>query len=94
MKVLSEIGLIGILIFIGYIFVGDGMAQRTTRICDPVGWTGRMVESISMVVYPSARPEIQSWALSAEKNCRFVMFRQLYPKEFEEAMKMTGIKAK
>lgn len=81
MKVLDHFWLWLILLFVGYVLVAGTPEGRIVRLCEPINWGGRLIESLTLVVAPGKASTVGQGVASTERSCRAMMYRQMYPQQ-------------
>jgi hypothetical protein len=85
MKVFDHIWLWLILLFAGYVLVAGTPEGRIVRLCEPVNWGGRVFESLTLLVVPQSAPGVRNSVNSTERGCHAVVYRQIYPEQYQAA---------
>lgn len=84
------------LFFVGWIFLGAGGGQRIERGCQPIGWAGNVITSMSALAVPSQQVRIAGWFDKFEYGCQYMSWRMFYEDEYQayqEQRKQAGSEA-
>lgn len=87
MRKFGAISTILILLFAGYVLIAPSPELRIARTCSPVSWFGNVVESIVLMVYPSAYKGVNQSFYKTTYGCQYTVWRLFYGQEYEQAIK-------
>lgn len=83
-KPFSLIFYVAVMIWVGSIFIADGPLMRIQRTCSPIDWSGRAVSSVVALGSGEYELAVRAWFDSRTQDCRFVIWRQVYEKEYQD----------
>lgn len=71
------------LFFVGWIFLGPSGGARIERGCQPIGWAGNVITSMSALAVPSQQIRIAGWFDKFEYGCQYMSWRMFYEDEYQ-----------
>lgn len=71
------------LFFVGWIFLGSSGGDRIERGCQPIGWSGNVITSMSALAVPSQQVRIAGWFDKFEYGCQYMSWRMFYEDEYQ-----------
>ena len=73
------------LAFVGWVLLAGSGGDRINRFCEPVGWAGNVVVSVSaLATGPSGQKKVQKVFNRTEYGCRYITWRLFYQKSYEQ----------
>jgi len=81
-KPLTSVFGIGIVVYIGWVFVADSPRLRIERAARPVVWAGGVLESIADLTDPTQSGPIRAWTADAYYSFQYMLWRRFYEDEF------------
>jgi len=86
--------LIGIplLMFILWVFIAPLPEQRIERVCAPITWVGNLTTSTTALTKKNHTDTAATWADKLDYSCQYLIWRLIYQKDYNEAIKAGLIK--
>lgn len=80
-KIFDMIFFFGVLIFLGWVFVGSTPGDRMSRTCAPIGWAGSLAEA-GTEVFTSPASSAVDWVrektADIDYGCQYIVWRTFY----------------
>lgn len=81
------------LAFVVWVFIGASPNSRIANGCRPVGWSGNVVTSLTVLVLPSQETKIQGWFDNLEYGCQYTAWRLFYQDDYNKYLAEQAAKA-
>ena len=73
------------LAFVGWVLLAGSGGERINRFCEPVGWAGNVVVSVSaLATGPEGQAKVQKVFNHTEYGCRYITWRLFYQKSYDQ----------
>ena len=79
-----------ILLFFGWIFMGNSSTEKLSRGCRPLAWMGNVFTSTAEISFPTTSAGVQDWFARLDYGCQYTFWRLFYEDEYKAKLKRDG----